>query len=179
MADSLVDIVDERNELTGEQALVSEVHASGAWHRTAHIWIYHPKKGMLLQWRAARKRLFPSCWDIGAAGHVDAGEDPEEAAIRETQEEIGLDIKPEDLEFWKIKQKRYQVGEIINNEFCYAYLLEIKKEEGFQLQRKEVTDLRFFGLEELKRNLRENSEKFVPHGEYWWEVLREVEKKMT
>lgn len=33
------------------------------------------------------------------AGHIDEDELPSEAAIRETKEEVGVDIRPEDLEF--------------------------------------------------------------------------------
>jgi len=33
------------------------------------------------------------------AGHIDAGELPSEALIREVKEEIGIDIKPEDVKF--------------------------------------------------------------------------------
>lgn len=33
------------------------------------------------------------------AGHVDPGEGPVEAAVREMKEEVGVDITPEDLEF--------------------------------------------------------------------------------
>ncbi len=181
MADSLVDIVDEKNQPTREQALISEVHASGDWHRVAHIWIYNKEKGMLLQWRAAQKKLFPSRWDIGAAGHVDSGEQPEKAAIRETREEIGLKIKPEDLDFWKIKKMRYREERegIVNNEFCYAYLLRISGQEDFRLEEKEVTDLKFFSLKDLKKELKKESEKFVPHGEYWWEILEEIKKQLS
>ena len=38
-------------------------------------------------------------YDSSAGGHIDKGEDSLTAALRETQEEIGLKLKPEDLKF--------------------------------------------------------------------------------
>lgn len=36
-------------------------------------------------------------WDVSAAGHIDYGETPLEAAIREAKEEIGIEVLPEKL----------------------------------------------------------------------------------
>jgi len=38
-------------------------------------------------------------WDTAASGHVDANESAKQAAARECKEEIGIDIKVDDLEF--------------------------------------------------------------------------------
>lgn len=38
-------------------------------------------------------------WDTAASGHVDAGESAKQAAVRECQEEIGIKVKRECLEF--------------------------------------------------------------------------------
>ncbi len=37
-------------------------------------------------------------WACGAAGHVEAGESVQQAAVREAREELGIDIDPADLE---------------------------------------------------------------------------------
>ena len=44
---------------------------------------------VLLGLRAASKRLFPERWDI-IGGHIEPGESPAEALVREVAEEIGL-----------------------------------------------------------------------------------------
>ena len=38
-------------------------------------------------------------WDTAASGHVDEGESAKQAAIRECKEEIGVDVKVDNLEF--------------------------------------------------------------------------------
>lgn len=38
-------------------------------------------------------------WELGACGHVEEGETLKQAAVRETREELCLDVKEKDLEF--------------------------------------------------------------------------------
>ena len=48
-------------------------------------------------------------YDIPAAGHIDLGEEPVEAAIRETVEEIGIDIRAYDLNFIYLDRRNVKV----------------------------------------------------------------------
>jgi 8-oxo-dGTP pyrophosphatase MutT (NUDIX family) len=47
---------------------------------------------VLLGWRGSNRRTFPDCWAV-PGGHLDPGETPEAAAIRELREELGIDVK--------------------------------------------------------------------------------------
>lgn len=44
---------------------------------------------ILLGMRAAHRRSWPSCWDT-IGGHVETGESPDAALVRELQEELGV-----------------------------------------------------------------------------------------
>jgi 8-oxo-dGTP pyrophosphatase MutT (NUDIX family) len=60
----------------------------GEKHLTASVWIVNkttPKKTLLLFHKKLNKWVQPG-------GHVDFGENPVQAAVRETQEETGIDI---------------------------------------------------------------------------------------
>ena len=57
------------------------------WHETAGMLVVDPAGSCLL----FERRLFPYQVTI-PAGHVDAGEDPADAAVREVAEEVGLDL---------------------------------------------------------------------------------------
>lgn len=94
------DIVDENGKPSGAVISRREAHEKGIWHRTSHLWIVR-KKGdtdqILLQKRAQNKDSFPGCWDTSSAGHIPAGQEPVESAVRELKEELGLDAAEGDL----------------------------------------------------------------------------------
>jgi len=90
--DEYIDIVDNLGELTGKSALKSEAHKNGWYHNTVHIWFYTKRGDILLQQRSHKKKICPLLWDVSVAGHIDAGETIALAAVRETREEIGLEI---------------------------------------------------------------------------------------
>ena len=91
--DELIDIVDKSGIPTGVSVPKSEIHSKGHLHNTAHIWLYNSEGEILLQQRAATKVICPLLWDVSVAGHIDAGETPEQGAIREAKEEIGIELE--------------------------------------------------------------------------------------
>jgi len=84
---------------TGKTKPKDAIHRHGDWHRAAHVWVIAPDGRILLQRRSLRKENNPGLWDVSAAGHLSAGESASEAAVRETFEELGLRIAPDDLRF--------------------------------------------------------------------------------
>lgn len=179
MADELIDICDEANKLTEVQKMKNEAHKTGLWHRAAHIWIYNSKGEILLQLRAKEKPLYPDMWDISVAGHVSAGEEPITSGLREIKEEIGLDVKKKDLQFFKIKKVSAIYKDIKNNEFCYIYFLrfdgDIKK---LRLQDEEVQEIRFVPIDKIEERLKTKPERYTPHDDYWFEAINEVKRKL-
>ena len=90
--DEYIDIVNRKGIPTGESCLKSEVHRLGYYHNTAHVWLFTTDGEILLQQRALSKEICPGLWDVSAAGHVDTGEAIEDAAIRETFEELNYKL---------------------------------------------------------------------------------------
>jgi len=58
-----------------------------------HTCIFSFDNRMLIQQRQKTKDYYPGCWDVSAGGFVFAGEDSLNAAIRETEEELGLNLQ--------------------------------------------------------------------------------------
>ena len=94
-----IDIFDYNNNPTGEIKEKTQAHEDGNFHRTAHVWIMNDKKELLIQKRSSTKKSHPNFWDISGAGHIRAGETVIEGAIRELKEELGLEVKEEDLQY--------------------------------------------------------------------------------
>jgi isopentenyldiphosphate isomerase len=85
------DVVNERDEVI-RRATRREVHATGLWHRAVHVMVFDAGGRVFLQKRSMLKDLSPGLWDSSCSGHLDAGEDYDEAAVRELREEIGVDL---------------------------------------------------------------------------------------
>lgn len=96
----MLDIVDKNGQPTGEVVEREYAHLNGVWHRTSHLWIMRKKDNkvqILLQKRAADKSSFPNCYDISSAGHIPAGGEYKESALRELKEELGIEASEDDL----------------------------------------------------------------------------------
>ena len=80
------DVCDDAGLPTGETVSREEAHRLGIRHRTAHVWIVRRRGGsvqVLLQRRSLNKDSFPGQWDTSSAGHIPAGDEPLESALRE------------------------------------------------------------------------------------------------
>ena len=100
------DVVDDMGNPTGITVERERAHAEGVPHRTAHVWIVRRKNEkvqILLQKRCENKDSFPGCYDISSAGHIPAGVEYIDSAIRELKEELGVDIRPEALVYCGVK----------------------------------------------------------------------------
>lgn len=91
----LWDLYNERRELTGRDHIRGEEIPQGFYHLVVHIWIRNSKGEYLISQRSADRPTFPLMWEC-VGGSVTKGEDSLTGALRETQEEVGLTLSPED-----------------------------------------------------------------------------------
>lgn len=119
----LFDILDENGNPTGKTKERNAVHTDGDWHGSVHIWIFRDNK-TLLQKRSESKDSFPLCFDAACTGHIDAGENPVTAAVREIKEELSLNISKENLKFLFRQKLCIHNDNFISNEFNCVYILD-------------------------------------------------------
>ena len=164
----IFDIVDEYGKPTGETIERGLAHKEGVRHRTAHIWIAREVNGkwqVLLQKRAQTKDSFPGRYDPSSAGHIQAGDEPLESAIRELQEELGIVASPEELKYagtFNIKyEKEFHNKLFKDNEiaFVYVYLGELDIDDII-VQEEELECVEWFDLEETYTECLAHNQKF-------------------
>jgi isopentenyldiphosphate isomerase len=63
-------------------------------HRSVHVLVVNSAGALLLQKRSMRKDTQPGKWDTSVGGHVGFGQSYEEAARREAEEELGIELGP-------------------------------------------------------------------------------------
>lgn len=88
--DELLPIVDEQGHIL-EAKTRSECHnGSKLLHPVVHLHLFDSNGRIYLQKRPAWKDIQPGKWDTAVGGHIDLGENVEQALKRETQEELGI-----------------------------------------------------------------------------------------
>ena len=171
----LFDELDSEGNKTGIVKERGVVHEEGALHATSHVWIVR-KNGqdidtdagteqrydVLLQKRSENKDSNPGCYDISSAGHVEAGRGYLESAIRELEEELGIQALPEQLKEIGIRRCGFE-GEFYgrpfkDNEISMLYLYEEAVDiEKLRLQESEVSEVIWMDYRECYEKIRENS----------------------
>ncbi len=147
-----LDLRREDGSRTGAVKERSLVHRDGDLHGTAHVWIVRPDGehfDLLLQKRSAEKDAYPGCWDISSAGHLPAGSDFPESALRELREELGLSAAPEELYFAgfrrSLAREIFHGAPFVDSEYSAVYLLPRPVDpETLHLQAEEVSEVRYF-----------------------------------
>ena len=144
----MLDLRNKDGSLTGETKERSLVHRDGDLHGTVHIWLvrYRPEDQtaeVLLQKRSAGKDSYPGFYDISSAGHIPAGGDFLESALRELKEELGISAQAAELyhvfDYVGYSQAEFHGSMFKNYEYSRDYIMECSLEpEDMELQADEV-----------------------------------------
>ncbi|NNE31104.1 MAG: NUDIX domain-containing protein [Winogradskyella sp.] len=179
-----IDIVTKEGEPTGKTALKSEAHKNGWYHNTIHLWLYTSDGQILLQQRSHKKAIFPLLWDVSVAGHINASETFTEAALRETKEEIGLELNPDQLIKIGVHlyESSYKDGAIADNEFHHVYISELPVDPNQLIpQEDEVEALKLVSINEFKKLLHDsaaNNHFVTTNKQYYYFVLNAIKKQL-
>ncbi len=88
----LSDLYTKKREKTGKTIVRGEVQPKGLYRLVVHVCVFDSDGKMLIQQRQPCKREWPDMWDLTVSGGVAFNEDTQQAAQRELNEELGLDI---------------------------------------------------------------------------------------
>mmetsp|Transcript_3248 Transcript_3248/g.4585 ORF Transcript_3248/g.4585 Transcript_3248/m.4585 type:complete len:296 (+) Transcript_3248:191-1078(+) len=162
----------------GFQKPRGEVHRDGDWHRSVHIWISDDKGNLMLQRRSEFKDTFPNCWDVSAGGHVTGSDGILETAIREVEEEIGLEIPHEALVHLccvpsRLKGSTIKHGDFECNEFQDMYLVVVEglKAEDIKYAEGEVAEIKLIPYLQAKAKYDAEDPHYVPRPKLYFKSL--------
>ncbi|MBV30055.1 MAG: NUDIX hydrolase [Actinobacteria bacterium] len=137
----MLDVLDDMGRVIGTKSRAA-VHRDGDWHRVFHcqvVAIRGSKEVVVLQRRSHLKAAFPRLFDISAAGHLAAGEEPTDG-VRELEEELGFTAAPKNLVPLGTRRLVDDNGEgHLNREITSVFLLRDDRPlADYVLQRTEV-----------------------------------------
>lgn len=147
-----LDVVDGEDKVVG-RASYDEVYQNKSGHRIVHVMIFNSEGKIALQLRSSNVPFCPSHWSTAVGGHVRAGEDYEQAALREYQEELGVESG---LEFFSKDLFETSEG---HNKFLTTF--KTKSDGPFKPNPKEVEKVSFFTIDEIRKMV-ETGEKIHP-----------------
>lgn len=164
----IFDIVDENGIPTGETIQRTVAHDKGIRHRTAHIWIVRNTDNgceVLLQQRSYNKDSFPGRYDTSSAGHIRAGDEPLDSALRELGEELGIKAEPAALTYigkFPIQYEKEFFGKPFRDcEVAFVYLYtEPVDINALTLQADEVESVKWFAIDEVYKACVNHSPEF-------------------
>ncbi len=180
----LVDVLDKNGNITGISKSILKVHQDDSWHQASHVWVFNSEGEIILQKRAEKGMYFPGLWDIPAAGQTSKGENPDETAIRELYEEIGIKADSKKLKKIEVRKVSMNVPEknYYNNEFDHIYLYKFNGNiSELELQKREVDHIKFMPIDKFKLEIQDPElyKKYVPHGEYYFDIIRAIRKELN
>jgi len=161
-----LDVLDDTGIPTGEIKSRPAVHRDGDLHRAVHVWIVNDRNEVLIQKRSSVIDVFPNLWDISLAGHVQSGEGSGAAVRRELKEELGITVEEGDLQPVGTVALHLRDREKFDNQLCDLFVLRRTIDpEQIKKQKQEVAEVTLVFLDDLKKLVREEPERFVPRTE--------------
>lgn len=151
----LYQVVDKNDELVGHK-LRDEIDFNNDIYRISALWLTNSKDEVLMAQRVWTKDKDPGKWGPAAAGTLEEGETYETNIYKEAEEEIGL--KGVTLE---LGPKQY--FDSPRQAFCQWFKgVTDKSPDEFILQEEEVEQVAWVPKAQLKKDVAENPDKYVP-----------------
>lgn len=108
-------VVDENGSIIGAITRGEAHNGTKVLHPVVHLHLFNRKGELYLQRRPYWKDIQPGKWDTATGGHIDLGENVEQALKREVMEELDItDFTPEQLGHYVFESEK-------EKELIYAY----------------------------------------------------------
>ena len=179
----LIDVLDAKGNKTGEKTTLDDACNRGLWHNSVHAIIVTCEKKIIAQKRSHSIVMNPGLIELSAGGAVNSGEECVQAIIRETKEELGININNDEIVFigTKTYKKHFAKLHKTSNTFLHTYVIKLKKQiHSTHLQASETSKLYLLSIKKAKRLVRYHRivrlGRVTPFYNYWKLSLQEAEK---
>ncbi|MCH1480123.1 isopentenyl-diphosphate Delta-isomerase [Crocinitomicaceae bacterium] len=159
-----VQLVDAEDNPNGSMEKL-EAHEKGALHRALSVLIINSKKEILLQRRALGKYHSPGLWTNTCCSHPYPGEDPNEAAKRRLQEEMGMSSELTFL--FKFQYKCDFENGLIEHELDHVFIG--KTDDTPHLNTDEAMAFKWMSIENLEQDMLSYPENYT----FWFKLIIE------
>ena len=149
----LWDIVDEHGNRTGKTMVKGTPMKKGEYHLSVSVWIQNDAGDYLVSQRVPTK-IAPNMWET-TGGAAISGEDSLSAALRETKEELGVTLYPENGRVLKYYTYPHSSGD--GAAYIEVWLFRQNIDiETVVLQKEETCDVKWASKEQIKQMMDQN-----------------------
>ena len=134
------DLLDKDGNKTGETIEKTNLLPSGLYHLGVDVWIKNDDGKYLIQKRSMMKKRMPGMW-MATGGSVLSGESGSDAVIRESFEELGIEVDTSMLKFLF----RNRLSDCINEVWILHQNIEIS---SINMQLDEVSEVKWVKKED-------------------------------
>lgn len=147
--EELFDIYDSNRKPSGKTGgRNSYVFQPGEYHIVTDVFIFNSDDQLLLTQRVPTKKG-GLLWE-GTGGSVLAGENSDEAILREIKEELGFDVKKEEIILYKSLRRDEEKSPRFKDLWILRKDIDIK---DLNLQEEEVADAKWVSINEFTKML--------------------------
>ncbi|MEM0087033.1 MAG: isopentenyl-diphosphate Delta-isomerase [Candidatus Micrarchaeaceae archaeon] len=154
----LVVLVDENDKQIGTEEKIKAHMNGGKLHRAISIFVLNSKGETMLQRRALSKYHTPGMWSNTCCSHPFPNESVLDAAHRRLKEEMGFDCEMKEAFSFIYKTP---VGNGLT-EWEYDHVIFGSYDGKATPNPDEVMDWRWISLDDLKKEIQKDGEKFTP-----------------
>jgi len=162
-------LVDREDNVIGFSSKADCHDGDGVLHRAFSVFLFDAEGRLLIQQRAAGKRLWPGYWSNTCCSHPRRGEALDVATSRRLEDELNISAKLEFV-YRFIYQARYGV-EGSEHELCHVFLGRLTDEPRPNVS--EIAALRRVRSMDLDAELDASPETFTPWFRLEWNALKE------
>lgn len=162
------DLYTKYREKTGREHIRGEEIPEGFYHLAVHVWIRNSRGEYLISQRSADRPTFPLMWEC-VGGSVLKGENSIQGALRETKEEVGIDLDRScgRLIFSKIRGTDFKDDNKAYNDIMDVWLFDYDGELRLRdATTDETADCRWMTVSEIRKLYEEH--KLVPTLDYFF-----------
>ncbi|ANO50204.1 isopentenyl-diphosphate Delta-isomerase [Woeseia oceani] len=160
-------LVNEHDEETGSLSKLACHDGDGLLHRAFSVFLFNQKGELLVQQRAAGKRLWPGFWANSCCSHPRKGESMEIATQRRLQQELGVSAQVEYVYKFRYQAVYRDLG--AEHELCWVYLGRCAGPP--QPNSTEIAAVRYLSPAAIDAELANNADSLTPWFKLEWERL--------
>ena len=161
-------VVDKQDKIVGFEEKEKCHNGDGILHRAFSIFIFNDKRELLIQQRSEFKRLWPLFWSNSCCSHPRFNEEILKAAEKRLKQELGITCPLKEL--YKFQYSAKYKGDGSENEMCSVLIGRLSNEQNITPNPEEIADYKWVNINELKKDIEENQDKYSP----WFKI--EVEE---